>query len=254
MMKAIGDTIPITGGGSGIGRGLAEAFHHLENQVVIAGSRESVLTETVAANPGMEYVVFDQSNAEGARQFAAELLSRFPKLNVLVNNAGIQRVEDLKSSETDDAEAAIETNLLGPMRLTAALIGHLTAKPHAAVVNVTSALAMLPAVMMASYCASKAAMHSYTQSLRFQLRDTPVQVIEVVPPWVQTELQGDRGMNPKAMPLAEYIAETMALLKDKPEATEIIVERAKAMRFAERGDYDSFFERHNSGWLVSQEH
>jgi len=140
------------------------------------------------------------------------------------------------------------------MRLTAALIGHLKAQPHAAVLNVTSALAMLPAAMMASYCAGKAAMHSYTQSLRFQLRDTPVQVIEVVPPWVQTELQGDRGMNPKAMPLAEYIAETMALLKDKPEATEIIVERAKPMRFAERGDYDSFFKRYNSGWLASQQH
>jgi uncharacterized oxidoreductase len=112
---------------------------------------------------------------------------------------------------------------------------------------------MLPAAMMPSYCASKAALHSYTQSLRYQLRDTSLHVIEIIPPWVQTELQGDRGMNPKAMPLAEYIAETVAILKNLPESGEVVVERANAMRFAERGDYDAFYRRYNDGWLAAQQ-
>ncbi|MFT4113091.1 SDR family oxidoreductase [Silvibacterium sp.] len=251
-MKLTGNTILITGGGTGIGRGLAEAFHALGNAVVIAGRREKVLREVVAAHAGMEYVVFDQDNAEETQAIAETMRTRFPKLNVLINNAGVQRVEDLTSGQMADAEMTIQTNLLGPMRLTAALIRQLMDQPEGAILNVTSALAMLPAAMLPSYCASKAAMHSYTQSLRFQLRNTGVQVIEIIPPWVQTELQGERGMNPKAMPLPEYIVETITLLKDQPEATEIVSERGKLMRFAERGDYDAFFQRYNSGWMDTQ--
>ncbi len=252
-MKNTENTILITGGGSGIGRGLAEAFHNLGNQVIIAGRRETVLQQAVAANAGMEYVVLDQDSSDGARRLADAMRERFPKLNVLINNAGIQRVENLTSGDVADAEATINTNVLGPMRLTAALIGQLMAQPQAAILNVSSALAMMPAAMMPSYCASKAAMHSYTQSLRFQLRNTPIQVIEIIPPWVQTQLQGERGMNPKAMPLKDYIAETMATLNDSPESTEIVSERSKQMGFAERGDYDAFFLRYNEGWLASQE-
>jgi uncharacterized oxidoreductase len=125
-------------------------------------------------------------------------------------------------------------------------------QPQGAILNVTSALAMMPAAMMPSYCATKAAMHSFTQSLRYQLRNTSVQVIEVIPPWIQTELQGERGMNPKAMPLNEYISETMDLLENFPDATEVLVERAKPMRFAEREDYDVFFVKYNTGWAASQ--
>ena len=110
----------------------------------------------------------------------------------------------------------------------------------------------MPAAMMPSYCASKAAMHSYTQALRYQLRNSSVQVIEIVPPWVQTALQGERGFNPKAMPLGDYIAETMDILKNSPDATEVVSERGKCMRFAERGDYDAFFQRYNDGWAAAQ--
>lgn len=251
-MKLTGNTILITGGGSGIGRGLAEAFHTLGNRVVIAGRREDLLRETITVNPGMEYFLLDQASASGVRTLAAEMQARFPKLNVLVNNAGIQRVEDLTSGEIADAEATIETNLLGPMRLTAALIRQLLGQPHAAILNVSSALGMMPAAMMPSYCASKAAIHSYTQSLRYQLRNSPIQVIEIVPPWVQTHLQGDRGMNPRAMPLNEYISETMAVLTNSPDATEVVIDRAKPMRFAERGDYDAFFTKYNDGWAITQ--
>jgi uncharacterized oxidoreductase len=253
-MKLTGNTMLITGGGSGIGRGLAEAFHALGNTVIVAGRRESVLKGLVVAHPGMQYRVFDQSDAAGIRKLADDLHECFPKLNVLINNAGIQRVENLALGDVSDAEETININLLAPIRLTAALLRQLMAQPHGAILNVTSALAMMPAAMMPSYCASKAAMHSYTQSLRYQLRDTSLQVVELVPPWVQTELQGDRGLNPKAMPLDQYIAETSELLKSSPESEEIVVERAKGMRFAERGDYDLLYKRYNDGWIASQQH
>jgi uncharacterized oxidoreductase len=252
-LKLTENTILITGGGTGIGRGLAEAFHALGNHVIITGRRESVLQETTAANPGMDYMVFDQSSVEDVEKAADQIRQKFSKLNVLINNAGIQRVEDLLSGNATDAAATINTNLLAPIRLTAALILQLTSQPQAAILNVTSALAMMPAAMMPSYCASKAAMHSYTQSLRYQLRHSSVQVIEIIPPWVQTELQGNRGMNPKAMPLKDYIAETMTILRDSPDSAEIVVERAKLMRFAERDDYDAFYKRYNDGWLLSQQ-
>jgi uncharacterized oxidoreductase len=200
----------------------------------------------------MEYLVLDQESASGVRDFAREVQKRYPKLNVLINNAGIQRVEDLTAGELFDAEATIAVNLLGPIRLTAALIRHLMSQPYCAILNVSSALAIVPGAGIPTYCATKAAIHSYTQSLRVQLKDTPVQVIEIMPPWVQTKLQGDRGMNPKAMPLNEFISEIMSILTNSPQAAEIVVERAKPMRFAERGDYDAFFTKCNQGWADSQ--
>jgi uncharacterized oxidoreductase len=252
-MHLTGNTILITGGGSGIGRGLAESFHALGNQVIIAGRREQLLQETVAANPGMQYLTLDQGDADAVRDFALRVMKDYPRLDVVVNNAGIQRLEDLTSGALAEAELTVTTNLLGPMRLTAALLPFLLAQKRAAILNVSSALALVPAAGIPTYCATKAALHSYTQSLRFQLRKTSVEVIEILPPWVQTELQGERGMNPKAMPLAEYIAETMSILKNSPEATEIVVERARAMRFAERdGIYDTFFTNVNEGFAAAQ--
>jgi uncharacterized oxidoreductase len=250
-MNLSGNTILMTGGGTGIGMGLAEAFHALGNHVVIAGRREGVLQKVTDANPGMEYIVADQSTALGVHELADVAKQRFPKLNVLVNNAGMQRVEDLTSGDTADAEETINTNLLGPIRLTAALIQQLLAQPDAAILNVSSALGMMPACIVPSYCASKAALHSYTQSLRHQLGETSIQVIEIVPPAVQTELHGEREQS-QGMPLKEYIAETMAILKEFPEATEIVVERAKRFRFAERGDYDALYKTVNDRLIAMQ--
>jgi uncharacterized oxidoreductase len=241
-MKMNGNTILVTGGGSGIGRGLAEAFHALQNKVIIAGRRERQLQEATAANPGMEYLILDQSSAENIGTFAASLLSRHPSLNVIINNAGIQRVENLLKGQVADAEATVTTNLLGPIRLIAAVLPALLKQPQSAIVNVSSALAFMPMVLVPTYCATKAAMHSYTQSLRFQLRLFPVQVIEIIPPMVQTDLQGPRGNHPQAMPLNEYIAETMRILQESPDAQEIVVERAKQLRLAERqGAFDGIF-------------
>jgi len=246
-MNITGNTILITGGGSGIGRGLAEALQVEGNQVIIAGRRQQVLDETVAANPGMKSAVLDIESAEAIRSFAEKLTSEFPALNVVIQNAGIMRTERLKDGKLDDAEATITTNLLGPIRLTAALLPHLLRQPHAAILTVTSGLAYVPLALNPTYCATKAAIHSYTQSLRYQLKDTAVQVIELAPPYVQTELTGERQKNDcRAMPLNDYITETVGILKNSPEVTEVLVERVKLQRFAEqRGEYDAFFQKYN---------
>lgn len=246
-MNISGNTILITGGGSGIGRGLAEAFHKLGNDVIIAGRRRQLLDETIAANPGMKSEVLDIDNAEAIRTFAARLTKNYPKLNAVIHNAGIMRNENLKAGETKDAEAMIVTNLLGPIRLTAALLPALLAQPSATIITVSSGLAFVPLTMTPTYCATKAAIHSYTQSLRYELASTSVQVIELIPPYVQTGLMGSRQANdPAAMPLADFIAETMDILQRTPGATEIRVERVKPLRTAESsGDYDAFFKRFN---------
>jgi len=251
-MQMTGNTILVTGGGTGIGRGLAEALHGLGNQVVIAGRRLEPLRAVVEANPGIQYLSLDQGDAADIRRFAIELSDNYPELNVLVNNAGIQRVEDLKSGGPGTAELSVAINLLGPIRLTAALLHLLLGKPHAAILNVTSGLAFMPSALTPTYCASKAALHSYTQSLRYQLRDTHVQVIEIIPPMVQTALQGDRGFDPRGMPLDEYISETMALLQSQPEAEEIIVDRVKGFRFAERdGRYEDIYPAFNQNMTAA---
>jgi uncharacterized oxidoreductase len=241
-MNLSGNTILITGGGSGIGRGLAEEFHKLGNQVVIAGRRKEVLEETTAANPGMRWLQLDIESPEGIAAFAAKAVVDFPALNVLVNNAGIMRAEYLsKPGYLADAEATITTNLLGPIRLTAALLTQLEKQPQAAIVNVSSGLGFLPLTMTPTYCATKAAIHSYTQSLRYQLRETRVEVLELIPPYVQTDLAGGAA-DPRAMPLPQYIAEVMAIWKTEPTPAEICVENAKRLRFsAESGHYDAIF-------------
>jgi uncharacterized oxidoreductase len=243
-MQLSGNTIFITGGGSGIGRGLAEAFHALGNQVVIAGRRKSALDEVVAANPGMKSVVFDVQSAASIRTLAAQLAAEFPTLNVLVNNAGIMRAEKLLAQQDDlaDAEAIVATNLLGPIRLTAALLPLLQKQASAAILNVSSGLAFVPLAPTPTYCATKAAIHSYTQSLRYQLRGTAIEVLELIPPYVATHLM--RGASdPRAMPLDAFLTEVMSILKTVPTPTEICVENVKGLRLAaEQGRFDATFE------------
>jgi len=246
-MHTTGNTILITGGGSGIGRGLAEAFHALGNQVIIAGRRKHALEATAAANPGMAALTLDIEDAAKIRAFAAEVAGRYPALNVLINNAGIMRVEKVKAEEVDvaTAESTIATNLLGPIRLTAALLPVLRKQPRSAIVNVSSGLAFVPWASTPTYCATKAAIHSYTQSLRWQLRATTTQVLELIPPYVATDLM-DGASDPRAMPLDRFIAEVMEILKTQPQETEISVESVKPLRSAaEGGRYDNVFQRLN---------
>ena len=255
-MQMTGNTILITGGGSGIGRGLAEAFHALGNQVVILGRRQNVLDEVTAANPGMKALTVDMADSASIQAFAAKVAEENPALNVLVHMAGIMVNENLQTQTEplDTMEATVATNLVGPMRLTAALLPALRAQPNPVVMTVTSGLAYVPLAMTPTYCATKAAIHSYTESLRYQLKDTPVQVIELIPPYVQTSLMGDRqASDPNAMPLADYIAETISLLTSSPGAAEIVVERVKAQRFAERsGNYDTFYQKFNDTMMAAR--
>jgi uncharacterized oxidoreductase len=244
-MKTTGNTILITGGGSGIGRGLAEALHALGNQVVIAGRRKQALDETTAANPGMTSLTLDIEDPANIRSFAAQAATRYAALNVLINNAGVMRLENLQAQQGDlaDAESIIATNLLGPIRLTAALFPLLQKQPSSIIMNVSSGLAFVPIAMTPTYCATKAAIHSYTQSLRYQLQGSTTEVLELVPPYVATDLLGGASASdPRAMPLGEFIAEVMQILKTQPTPAEICVGRVKPLRFAaESGQYDSVF-------------
>ncbi len=237
-MQITGNTILVTGGGSGIGEAIAVALHAKGNTVIIAGRRRAALDAVAAAHPGMAVQVLDVADAADIAAVAAQVMKDHPALNVLINNAGVMQAEDLAAGDTAIAEATIATNLLGPIRLTAALLPHLAAQAAATVINVTSGLAFVPLAATATYNATKAAMHSYSQSMRSQLADTSVQVIEWAPPAVATDLMPGHADNPNSMPLADFIAESLALLERQPDAEEILVERVKLLRHAEaRGDY-----------------
>jgi uncharacterized oxidoreductase len=242
-MKITGNTILITGGGSGIGRSLAESFQALGNQVIIAGRRKQLLDETTRATPGMKSIVLDIEDPASIRSVAVQLEKEYPALNVLINNAGIMRPEQIQDQSADlvDAEATIRTNLLGPIRLTAALLPLLRKQPHSTIVNVSSGLAFVPLTLTPTYCATKAAIHSYSQSLRYQLKGTATGVVELIPPYVQTDLMGGAS-DPRAMPLDKFIAEVMEIFTTQPEVREVCVEEVKPLRFAaEDGHYDATF-------------
>lgn len=247
-MNLTGNTILITGGGSGIGRGLAEELHKLGNQVIIAGRRLHALEETVAANPGMKALQLDIESPAEIQSFAAKVVAEYPAVNVLINNAGIMRPENLLAQQDDleDSEAIVTTNLLGPIRLTAALLPHLSKQASAAIVNVSSGLAFVPLAFTPTYCATKAAIHSYTQSLRYQLKDTAIEVLELIPPYVQTDLM-DGAEDPRAMPLAAFIAEVMEIWKSTPTPKEICVKNVGFLRLAAEQDrFDATFEGLNA--------
>lgn len=247
-MKHTGNTILITGGGTGIGRGFAETLHKLGNQVIIAGRRQRMLDETTAANPGMKSYALDIQDRGAIRAFAARVIADYPALNVLINDAGIMRPEDLLAQQNDleDAEATVATNLLGPIRLTAALLPQLMKQPHATIMNVSSGLAFTPLALTPTYCATKAAIHSYTLSLRYQLRKTHIEVLELVPPYVATHLMGG-AHDPRAVPLDKYLEEALRIFLTEPTPLEICVEAVKPLRFAiENGNYDTVFTNVNT--------
>lgn len=232
-MQMTGNTILITGGGSGIGAALAHRFHDLGNTVIIAGRRREALQEAIGDRANMHALVLDIEDPAAIKRFASELVTRFPETNVLINNAGIMRFEVLdKSRDLGDAEATITTNLLGPIRLTDALVEHLSARPNAAIVNVSSGLAFVPLVDTPTYSATKAAIHSYTQSLRAAL-DGKIEVIELAPPAVQTELTPGQSNREGYLPLDAFIDEVMSLFAKDPTPAEILVERVGFLRKAE---------------------
>ncbi len=233
-MEINNNTILITGGGSGIGRALAHRFHDLGNFVIVAGRKKDALDETMTGRANMKSYLLDVESPEEIAAFATKVTTAHPDLNVVINNAGIMRFENLGSKrDLADADSTIATNLLGPIRILNALIDHLVAKENAAIINVTSGLAFVPLITTPTYNATKAAIHSYTLSLREQLKGK-VEVIELAPPAVQTDLTPGQATREGYLPLEQFINEVMQILQGKPTPTEIIVKNAAFLRWAEK--------------------
>jgi uncharacterized oxidoreductase len=249
-MKLTGNTIFITGSTSGIGRSLAEALHKRGNQVIVSGRRKSHLAELTKANPGMQSIELNVEDPKSIAAAAKKLIAEYPNLNVLINNAGIMRADDAAAAIDEiTLLSTVTTNLLGPIRMTSALIDHLKRQPAATVINVSSGLAFVPLASSAVYSATKAAMHSYTQSMRYKLKGSSVNVLELAPPWVQTDLLNSKD-EPRAMPLPQFIDETMTVLGT--DSQEVLVERVKMLRNNPGPNETAFITQFND--MVAQTH
>ena len=246
-MKISGNTILVTGGTSGIGRSLAEALHRKGNKVIIAGRRQTLLDEVAGRNPGMIGLAVDLNDSAAIARFADTVKAQFPELNVLINNAGIAGLEDYTADAIDltRAYSTIQTNITSVVQLSAALLPVLRAQPHSTLIVTTSGLAFVAYPPGPVYSATKAFMHNWLDALRMQLRKTSVEVLELVPPYVQTELGGaQQASDPRAMPLDEYTEEVMQILESNNlEKGEILVNRVKPLRTAEQdGKYQEFLD------------
>ncbi len=247
-MKLSGNTILITGGSSGIGLELAKALHALGNRVIISGRRKALLDEVAAAYPGITPYVHDMADGDSIPDFSAQVIKDHPDLNMLIHNAGLMQAETLSAAPSDlgISEQTVAVNLLGPIRLTHALLPHLAGRPGSAIITVSSGLAFVPLAITPAYCATKAAIHSWSQSLRQQLKASGTRVLEIAPPAVQTDLMPGSRTNPNYMPLDQFISETMAILQSDPVPDEICVERVRFLRDAEReGRADQVFQMLN---------
>jgi uncharacterized oxidoreductase len=246
-MKLDNNTIFITGGASGIGRALAESLHKAGSKVIIASRRKELLDTVTAANPGMESVILDVSTAAGVSAAVTEAIDRFPDINVVINNAGIMQIDNA-AGELDDAQASdiVATNLLGPIRVTSGFIELLKTKKDAVVIYVTSVLGFVPLAPTAVYSATKAAMHSFAMSQRFMLQGSGVRVLEIAPPWVQTELLNS-SEEPRAMPLAPFIDQAMGELAT--DADEILVGLAPFLRSQPGPNEMAFVTEFNKAFL-----
>lgn len=233
-MKISGNTILITGGGSGIGRALAHRFNDLGNAVIVTGRHMAPLTETIGERKHMSAYLLDVEDPAAIKSFAGSLLGDHPGLNVIINNAGVMRYEDMTSArDLGDAETMVMTNLLGPIRMIDAFVSHLAGQPGSAIVTLSSGLAFVPMIAAPTYNATKAAIHSYSLSLREQLRGK-VEVIEMIPPAVQTDLTPGQATRDGYLPLETFVDQVMAEFRQQPTPEEIVVERARVLRDAER--------------------
>lgn len=204
-MNLSGNTILITGGGSGIGLAFAERFIKSGNKVIIAGRSEEKLKEAKKRFPDLATKVCDVSIPAERLSLYKWVTGEYPEVNVLVNNAGIQQRINLLNAENDwkDYRNEIAINVDGPIHLSMLFIPHFLKQEAAAIVNITSGLAIMPGVWVPVYSATKAALHSFTITMRHQLSGTRVEVIEVLPPAVNTDL-GGAGLHTFGAPVDEF--------------------------------------------------
>lgn len=239
-MNITGNTIFIPGATSGIGLALAERLVAAGNTVIVGGRRQKLLDGIAGTHAGIDTVRIDTADAASITEVTREVISRHPRLNVLVTMAGVMRVEDwtVGPDVLATAEETVTTNVLGPLRLIAALLPHLQEQPDATIMTVSSGLAFVPLRATPTYNATKAAIHMFSESLRLQLEGTSVSVLELEPPSVATDLLPGQRESAFAMPLDDFADEVMTILRDQPDATEVQVERVGFLRHAEaRGDY-----------------
>lgn len=241
-MHISGNTVFIPGATSGIGLALALRLHEKGNSVIIGGRRADRLAQITAEHPGLQAVAIDTTDPDSIQQAAAQVIEEHPDLDVLITMAGIMRIEDWTSPGAGfltDAEQTVTTNLLGPIRLIAAFLDHLRSRPDATIMTVSSGLAFAPLKVTPTYNATKAAIHALSESLRLQLADTTVGVLELVPPSVATHLLPGQKDSDFAMPLDDFVDEVVQLIETQPEAREILVDRVGFLRYGEaRRDYD----------------
>jgi uncharacterized oxidoreductase len=240
-----GRTALVTGGGSGIGLALAQRLLAAGSRVIVCGRRAEKLIEAAAAHPGLITRVCDVSREGDRIRLVEWLLASFPELDLLINNAGIQRRVRLTEPEPwSETRSELAINLDAPIHLSLLLLPHLLQQPSAAIVNITSGLSFVPMASAPVYCATKAALHSFTLSLRRQLAGSPVRVIEILPPAVNTDLGGP-GLHTFGAPLDEFADAVMRRMAAGEE--EIAYGSAEQTARAAHAAFDALFERMNGG-------
>jgi uncharacterized oxidoreductase len=206
-MKTSENTILVTGGATGIGLALAEQFIKLGNEVIICGRREDKLKEASRKLPGIHFKVCDLTNPDERKILTDWTMENFPGINILINNAGIQNNYNLKETlDIESVKQECEINFIAPVHLSNLFVVYFTRQNNCAIINITSGLAFAPLAFMPVYCATKAALHSFSLSLRHQLSQTTIKVFEIAPPTVDTDLdkgerdkreRPDRGIKPE---------------------------------------------------------
>ena len=249
-MKTNGNSVLVTGGATGIGLALAEALVNADNEVLICGRRTAKLEEVKRRVPQIRVRQCDLSTKEGRESLCSLVTGEYGDLNILVNNAGIQRGIDMKKGTADllRGEDEVQVNFIAPIYLSACFAPLLMAKKDAAIINVSSGLAFVPIAAMPVYCATKAGIHMFTVSLRHQLKGTSVKVFEIVPPMVDTELgkrptrHSESGYG--GIPPSEVAIETMRALEN--DEYEIVVGKAKGLVEGSRKAFERRFQELNS--------
>jgi uncharacterized oxidoreductase len=256
-MKISGNTILITGGATGIGLALTEAFITLGNEVIVCSRDEDHLKKAAEKFPGLHTRICDLSRPEGCASMHEWIASSFPDLNVLVNNAGIQRVIDFRKGPEDllrhraaDGMDEIDVNLKAYVYMTAYFVPDLMKKKEAAIVNISSGLGFVPMSMTPVYSATKAAVHSFSVSLRHQLRNTTVKVFEIIPPIVDTDLdKGERkarGQSIRGIPPADVAKASLPAIE--ADVYEVAIGMAQGLRAGSKNNFDEIFANMNRGF------